>query len=181
LADHSLNNICIKEREATTTRVTFQEAVLSTTKDEVARVTRLSLSEQTRGDIILKTWEANIIESKILAREVKKSCEEAFYVLNKESLDIERDNISEALGQIDIEKNQLNSKTSMEEARAEILQLKQIDITYINKWIVNPGLWLHYTYLEARRMENRLPHIEKIYILLRRMTQQSLQGWWCSS
>jgi hypothetical protein len=47
---------------------------------------------------------------------VKKSCEEAFSSLNKESLDMERDSIFEALGQIDIAKNQLNSKTSMEEA-----------------------------------------------------------------
>jgi hypothetical protein len=108
LADHSLNNICIKEREATAARVTFQEAVLSSTKEEVARVTRLSLSEQTRGDIILKTWEANIVESKRLAREVKKSCEEACSSLDKESLDIEIDNISEALGKIDIAKHQLD-------------------------------------------------------------------------
>jgi hypothetical protein len=117
LAEHSLNNICIKEKEATAARVTFQEVVLAATKEEVARVTRLSLSEQTRGDIILKTWEANIVESKRLAREVKKSCEEAFYALDKESLCIGRDNIPEALGQIDIAKNQFDFKTSMEEAR----------------------------------------------------------------
>lgn len=46
----------------------------------------MSLSEETRGDIILKTLEANIVESKRLAREVKKACEEAFYALDKESL-----------------------------------------------------------------------------------------------
>jgi hypothetical protein len=128
LADHSLNNICIKEREATAARVTFQEVILSSAKEEVANVTRLSLSEQTRGDIILKTWEANIVESKRLAKEVKKACEEACSSLDKESLDIEIDSISEALGKIDIAKHQLTSKTSMEEARATILQLKQIDI-----------------------------------------------------
>jgi hypothetical protein len=49
----------------------------------------------------------------------------------------------------------------MEEARAEILQLKQIDIIQINKWIVNPSLQLQSISLEARRMEDRLPHIEK--------------------
>jgi hypothetical protein len=102
---------------------------VSSTKEEVAMVSRLSLSEQTRGDIILKTWEANIVESKRLAKEVKKDCEEAFYSLDKESLDLEKDNISEVLGQFDIAKNQLSFKTSMEEARDEILQLKQIDIT----------------------------------------------------
>jgi hypothetical protein len=47
---------------------------------------------------------------------VKKSCEEACSSLDKESLDIERDSISEALGKIDITKNKLNSKRSIEEA-----------------------------------------------------------------
>jgi hypothetical protein len=119
--DHSLNNIFIKEREANTARVTFQEVILSSSKEGVANVTRLSLSEQTQGDIILKTWEANIVESKRLTKEVKKYYEQYCSSLNKESLDIEVDNISEALGKIDIAKYQLTSKTSMEEARATIL------------------------------------------------------------
>lgn len=97
---------------------------MSATKEEVTRVTRLSLSEQTRGDIILKTLEANIVESKRLAREVKKACEKAFYALDKESLYMGRDNISGDLGQIDMTKNQSDFKASMEEARVEILQLK---------------------------------------------------------
>jgi hypothetical protein len=117
LVEHSLNNICIKEKEATAARITFQEVVLADRKRGSFRVTRLSLSKKTRGDIILKTWEANIIESKRLAREVKKACEEAFYALNKESLCIGKNNIPEALGQIDIAKNQFDFKTSMEEAR----------------------------------------------------------------
>jgi hypothetical protein len=62
-------------KEAIVARVTFQEVVLAASKEEVSRVIRLSLKEKTRGDIILKTWEANIVESKRLAREVKKSCE----------------------------------------------------------------------------------------------------------
>jgi hypothetical protein len=48
----------------------------------------------------------------------------------------------------------------MEEAWAEILQLKQIDIIHINKWIVNPSLRLQSISLESRRMEDKLPHIE---------------------
>jgi hypothetical protein len=52
---------------------------------------------------------------------------------------MEIDSIAKSLGKIDIAKNQLHSKTSMEEARATILQLKQIDIIEINKWIVNPS------------------------------------------
>jgi hypothetical protein len=55
--DLYLNNIYIKEREATIARDTFQEAILIEEKDELARVPRLSLSEQAQGDIILKTSE----------------------------------------------------------------------------------------------------------------------------
>jgi hypothetical protein len=118
VVDQSLNKNLLKEREAITTRATFQEVVISSTREEVSMVSRLSLSEQTRGDIILKTWEANIVESKILAKEVKKACEEAFHSLDKGSLGINKDNISEVLEQVDIEKNQLSFKINMEEARA---------------------------------------------------------------
>jgi hypothetical protein len=121
VVDQSLNNIFLKEREAITNLTTFQGVVVSSAKEEVAMASRLSLSEKTRGDIILKTWEDNIAESKRLAKEVKKACEEAFHSLEKESLVIERYNISEVLGTVDIEKNQLNFKTNMEEDQAEIL------------------------------------------------------------
>jgi hypothetical protein len=165
VVDQSLNNICLKEREAIVARATFQEAVVASAREGVSMVSRLSPSEQTRGDIILKTWETNIAESKRMAKEVKKACEETFHSLDKESLGLGKDNISEVLGQVDIAKHQLNIKTNMEEARAEILQLKQIDITQIDRWLVKPSLQLQSIASEDRRMEDRLPHLEnKLYI-----------------
>jgi hypothetical protein len=160
VVDQSLNNIFLKERETIAAQATFQEAFVSSAKEEVSMVSRLSLSEQTRGNIILKTWEANIDESKILAKEMNKSYEEEFHSLDKESLGLKKYNIFEVLGQVDIEKNQLNFRTNMEEARAEILQLKQIDITQIHKWIAGPSMQLQSTYLKYKRMEDRLPHLE---------------------
>jgi hypothetical protein len=94
-------------------RITFQEVVLAIAKEEVPWVKILSLSEQTRGDIILKTWEANIVERKTLARELKKYCKEAFYALDRESLCVRRNNIPEVLGQIDTTKNQFDFNTNM--------------------------------------------------------------------
>jgi hypothetical protein len=47
VVDHYLNNIYIKEREANVARATSEDVFLSTTKDEVDRVSRLSLSEKT--------------------------------------------------------------------------------------------------------------------------------------
>ena len=116
----SLNNIYIKEREALATRAKFQEAIFLVPRDYVSEVPRLSLSLQNKGDIILKVWETNLVESKRLAREVNKACEEALSSLDKGLLDVEGNNISKALGQIDIAKNQHNSKTSKEEARITI-------------------------------------------------------------
>ena len=49
----------------------------------------------------------------------------------------------------------------MEEALDEILQLKQIDITQINKWIVKPSIQLQSVSSEDKRMEYRLTHLEK--------------------
>jgi hypothetical protein len=62
----------------------------------------------------LKSWETNLAEQKILSREVNKACKEALSSLDKGLLDVEGDNIPDALGQIDIPKNQQNSKTSRE-------------------------------------------------------------------
>jgi hypothetical protein len=120
VVNQSLENICLGEREVTTTRITFQEAVVSSDKEEIFVIARLSIAEQVRGDIILKTWEANIVESKILAKEIKEVCEEVFHSLNKKSLGLRKDECSEVLGQIDIVKHQLDIKASLEEAQAEI-------------------------------------------------------------
>ena len=59
-----------------------------------------------------------------------------------------------------MEKNQSDFKESMEEAWAEILQLKKVDLTLMNKWIVNPSLRLQSLSLETRRVEDNLPYIE---------------------
>jgi hypothetical protein len=64
----------------------------------------------------LKAWETNLAERKRLAREVNEACLEAISSLDKGLLDVEGNNISKALGQIDIAKNQYNSRTSKEEA-----------------------------------------------------------------
>jgi hypothetical protein len=57
---------------------------VSSEKEGVAMASRLSVSEQTIGDIILKTWESSIVERRKIAKEVKEFCEEDFDSLNKE-------------------------------------------------------------------------------------------------
>jgi len=85
--------------------VKFQEAVLLISRDDASNVHQISLSEQIRGDIVLKAWETNLTEGKRLARDVTESCLEALTILDKGTIDFEGNSISEALGQIDIAKN----------------------------------------------------------------------------
>jgi hypothetical protein len=100
-----------------------------------------------------------------MAKEVKEFCEEDFHSLNKESLGLDKEDSSGVLGHIDITKHQLDIKTNMEEAQAEISQIKQVDIIQINRWLVKPSLQLQSIVLEDRQMEEILPQFEKkLYI-----------------
>jgi hypothetical protein len=55
----------------------------------------------------LKAWETNRAERKRLAREVNEACLEALASLDKGLIDFEGNVISEALGQIDIERTSI--------------------------------------------------------------------------
>jgi hypothetical protein len=55
-----LENISSKEREDGATRVAFQDTVIATTKVETVNTSKLSITEQTGGNILLKVWEQNI-------------------------------------------------------------------------------------------------------------------------
>ena len=54
----------------------------------------------------LKAWETNLEEGKKLARDAKEACLEALSSINKKLIEFEGNNISEALGNIEIEMNQ---------------------------------------------------------------------------
>jgi hypothetical protein len=81
-------------------------------KDDVSDVPWLSLSKQIRGDMNLKVRETNLVESKRLSREVNEACLEVLSSLDKGLIEFEGNDIFESLGQIDIENNQYNSRTS---------------------------------------------------------------------
>jgi hypothetical protein len=94
----SLKDIYIKERESFLAQVKFQEAFLLVPKDDVSDVHHLSLSEQIRGDIVLKVSETNLTESKRLSRDVIEACIEALTSLDKGLIYFEGNVISKSLG-----------------------------------------------------------------------------------
>jgi hypothetical protein len=63
----------------------------------VSTVPRLAVLEQVRDDIILKTWETNIVERKITTKEIKEAYEEVFHSLNKKFVGLGKDDSSEIL------------------------------------------------------------------------------------
>jgi hypothetical protein len=87
----------------------------------------------------LKVWETNLAERKRLSMEVKDTFQEALSSLDKKLIDFEGTSIVEALGQIDIEMNQHNSRKNKEETVTAIQEMRQIDLLKINKWLVNPS------------------------------------------
>jgi hypothetical protein len=70
----------------------------------VTKNIKLSVTEQIKGDIMLKVWETNMSERKNIVKEIKEDCEGIFNSLDKKSLRIEKYDCSESLGQINIEK-----------------------------------------------------------------------------
>ena len=76
-------------------------------------------------------------EGKKLSRDVKEACLEALSSLNKKLIEFEGNNISEALGQIEIEMNQQSSRKNKEATQEATQEMSQIDLLKINEWLVN--------------------------------------------
>jgi hypothetical protein len=128
-------------------------------REEVPTTPILTITEQIRGDIILKAREANIVKSKKMAKEIKEECEEDFDLLDKKSLGIGKDNCAGVLGQINVVKHQLDIKERLNEAQIEISQLKQVDVAQMDRFLVKPNLQLRSTNFEGKRIEDRLPKL----------------------
>jgi hypothetical protein len=125
----------------------------------------LFVTEQIRGDIMLKVWETNISENKKIVKEIKDDCEGIFDSLDKKMLGIERNDCSETLGQINIVKQQLNCKEGLKEIQAEISQLKEINANLIDRWLVQPNLKLQVIRFFDKGFEEQFPKVQRKFYL----------------
>jgi len=96
-------NLIVKERNTEAARVAFQEAVIATNNIFLAGSPRLTIAEQTRGNILLKDWEHNITLSKEQAHKVTNSLEEALNAIDGELLGMESGGNSETLRQMNVD------------------------------------------------------------------------------
>jgi hypothetical protein len=161
----SFDNIVFKEKEAKETRATFQKEFVLSRNKEVSKNPKLSVTEHIRGDVMFKVWEANIDENKRISKEIKDDCEEVFDFLDKGSLGIGRYNCTGLLVQINIIKHKLNFKENLNEIQMEISKLKEIDVTLIDGWLVNPNLRLQSIKFADKGIEYWLPKIHRKFYL----------------
>jgi hypothetical protein len=121
---HSLDSIVLKEKEATSTHAAFQKVVVFSTREEVPAFPKMIVDEQIRGDIMLNTWETNIVESRKMVREVKRECEEVFDQQDTKTLGIGKGDCPGLLGRINVVRHQMHIKESWNELQLNTSQLK---------------------------------------------------------
>jgi hypothetical protein len=140
LVDQVLENLSMREREAGATQVAFQKAVIATTNRESTNSSKFSISEQTRGNILLKEWECSILEGKLQGKRIRKSWEEAFSSIDGGLLGIDSERNVETLNQMNIAKFSLDINEKEESDSSEVSQVTQEDIVQVDKWIIKPSV-----------------------------------------
>jgi hypothetical protein len=163
LIDQVLENTSFREKESRVAQVTFQEVVIATTKKETHGSSKLSIIEQTQGNILPKVWECNISEGIQQAKEVRNSCEETFGFIDGSLLYLDSENSTETLGHINIAKHLLNIKENEERELVDISQITHMDIVQIDKWLIKPSVHLCSISTKDRQVEGKLPQLVKDY------------------
>jgi len=154
-----LENLSVREREAGAAQVAFQEALIATNDRESGSIPRFPISEQTRGNILLKEWEHNFSEGKLQAKRVTKSLEEDFSSIDGNLLGIVSEGNAETLIQMNMEKISLDLKEKEERDSTEISQVTMEDIFQIYKCMIKPSVQLCAIDIIDRQMEERLPQL----------------------
>jgi hypothetical protein len=152
-------NLSAREMEAKAARVAFQEVVIATNNRVSESTPRFTISEQTRGNILLKAWEHNIAEGKQQAKKITNSLEEAFNSIDGDLLGIGSGGNAETLMQINVEKISLDLKEKEERYSADISQMAMVDIVQIDKCMIRPSTQLCSIDIIDGQMEDRLQQL----------------------
>jgi hypothetical protein len=102
-----------------------------------------------------------LAEYKRITKEVNEDCQGIFNLFEKDSLNIETDSCSGLLGEVNIARYQLKSREELEEKKAEISNIRLVNITEINKWMVNSSLKLKTMKFTESMIESRLPELQR--------------------
>jgi hypothetical protein len=142
LVNQVSENLSARERDVRAAQVTFQEAMIATNNRVSAGTPRLTISEQTKGNIMLKEWEHNIVEGKQQAQKITNSLEEAFNSIDGELLGIGSGCDAEMLIQMNVEKISLDLKDKEERDSTNISQMTMVDIVQVDICMLKPSMQL---------------------------------------
>jgi hypothetical protein len=112
----------------------------------------LSISEQLKGDVMLKVWETKLEGYKGITEEVINHCQRIFDSIEKDSIQDENNGLSEPLGEINIDSHQLKIREELEEKKMEISNIKAVNISEIEKWMIGPSSKLEKSSLQKRQL-----------------------------
>jgi len=152
-------NLTVKERDAEEARVAFQEEVIATNNRVSAGSPGLTISEQTRGNILLKDWEHNITLGKEHAQKVTNSLEEAFNVIDGELLGMESGGDSKTLMQMNVENISLDLKEKNERDSTYISQMDRVYMAQVDRHLIQPSAQLSALDIVDAQMGDKLQQL----------------------
>jgi len=156
-----MEKVLQKEREVKTVRNSFQKIITSLQKEETGKSQKLSISEQLKGDIMIKVWETKLEGYKRITKWVNEDCQRIFDFIEKDSVHSGTDDFSELLGEININRYQLKTKEELEEKKEEISNIKMVDMAEIEKWMIASSSKLEKVKSTEKTIATKLPGIQK--------------------
>jgi hypothetical protein len=98
-----------------------------------------TIADKMKGDVMLKVWETKLQGYKGVTEEVINHCERIFDSIEKDSTHDENNGLSQPLGEINIDRHQLKIREELEEKKTEISNVKAVNISEIEKWMIGPS------------------------------------------
>jgi hypothetical protein len=159
----SLDVAVLKEMEAKAVRDSFQRILTTLQKAEIGQSQKLSIPEQLKGEVMLKVWETKLKGYKGITEEVINDCQRIFGSIEKDSIQDENNGLSEPLGEINIDCHQLKIREDLEEKKIEISNIKTVNISEIEKWMIGPSSRLEKIKSTEKAIVNQLPGLQRSF------------------
>jgi hypothetical protein len=147
-------------------RDSFQKVLSALQEKEIRQSQKLSISEQLKGDVMLKVWETKLKEYKGITEEVINDCQRIFGSINKDSIQDETNGLPESLGETNINDHQLKIREELEGKKMEISNVKAVNISEIEKWMIGPSSILEKIKSTEKEIANQLPGLQRSFFSL---------------
>ena len=109
----------------------------------------------------IKTWENNLEESKILAKETKVACLNNLLVVDVKIDDIDLGDVHSIIGTLNVNEKREDLKKNREKDKYVIQQMNQVNLQILNHFLVKHNLQCQSTQQAMVRVQNNLPLVHR--------------------